>query len=563
MADSNLVWAFKTLRDIAVDVSNYQRRQLDDLDYIKINLPSSMDLLPRPGGLLQSIISGAGGDLTLWELERTFERIADDSRVRGVVLMLRGLQMSAADLQTLRDSIHRLRGRGKRIVTYAQDLDLASYYLASATDEIILQPASTLAPMGLVRQQLYLKDGLQRLGVEADVIATTAYKGAGDMFTRSEPSAESAEMMNWLLDSWYSDIVDGIATDREMTSDAVRQMIDSAPYSDEEALHLGYIDAILNEEGLNEHLSSEHVLSWEDAQKKLVITQPARGDKYVGMLHLEGTIINGESGRSPGGLPVPLLGSTRMGDLTVVKQVRSLLKDENLAALVLVVDSGGGSATASEAMASALDELSRRVPVVVYMHSVAASGGYYISTPADMIMAQPGTITGSIGVVLLKLITNGALRKIDIHPHTYQRGHNATALTSIEEWTPEQRERLGAASARTYERFVNRVSDSRKMKTDEVEEIAGGRVWTGRQALDNRLIDRLGGLYEAVQQARRMAEMPDKSPLKLVREPQKPLSAQLLQAANPLQQVAYWRESLKHIATGKAQFLMPFDIRDE
>jgi protease-4 len=249
-----------------------------------------------------------------------------------------------------------------------------------------------------------------------------------------------------------------------------------------------------------------------------------------------------------------------MGDLTVVRQIRNLMKDNDAKALVLYINSGGGSASASEAMASALDELAKTRPVVVYMGAVAASGGYYIATPADYIFAQPGTITGSIGVIAAKLINNEALRKLRFNPVTYRRGANAGIFSSQKPFNDTERAKVQESIERIYEQFVQRVADARKMKPESVDEVGGGRVWTGKQALENGLVDELGGLHEAIMKARELAGLPADAAMRIIRKPGKPLPAQLADQVDPAATMRYWQENLAHMTNGSAQMLMPFDF---
>lgn len=558
---SGLRGFLQPLAQLVVTTMNQQRlRAGTPLDYIQLALPSQMPALPERRNLIQQQLMGTP-PLSLVDLERIFRRIADDPRPKGVILQLRGFSMSLADLQTLRDSIRRLRERGKRVICYASGYDMSAYYVASAADEILMQPGGTLMTTGLVMQQTYLREALDTIGLEIDPVAITPYKSAVDMFARSSPSPEVEAMMNWLLDSRYEMLVEGIAQGRNMEAEAVHKLIDAAPYTDKEALEAGFVDALLNEESLYSHLKTTHIVLWDQADKLVPLRVPPAGERYIAVLHLTGNIIEGESGSPPVDVPIPFVGGDRMGDLTVTRLVRNLMQDENAAALVLFIDSGGGSAAASEAMSSALDELAKTRPVVVYMHSVAASGGYYIATPADWIVAQPGTITGSIGVLSAKLINTEALRKLKFNPYTYLRGENAGMFTSIAPFTEAQRAKMLQQIERIYEQFIQRVADARKLKLDQVDAIGGGRVWTGKQALENGLVDELGGFFEAIKKARELAKLPEDAPVALVQGKGKPLPAQLAEQMNPAAALQYWQQNLHDLLSGQALMLMPFEIK--
>jgi len=540
---------------------NWQRSQnTDPIDFIQFNLAPSLPALPLPSNPILDRIRGKP-PLSLTEIERAFERIAMDKRPQGVILYMQGADMPLADLQTLRASIARLRQKGKRVVVYAKYYDLRMYYVASAADTILLQPGSLLMTTGLLTQQVYLKEGLNEIGVEADVVAISPFKSAGDQFSRTEPSDEVKAQTNWLLDSFYDQMIEGIAQGRGISADDARAMIDSAPHNDREALEAGFIDGITNEEGFGSTLHAEHIVLWDKADGLLLEKWADLSGKYVAVLQLEGSIVDGESMNPPIDIPIPLFGGERIGDLTVVQQVRQLMNDDRAAAVVLYINSPGGSATSSEAIASALDELAKTRPVVVCMNGVAASGGYYISTPADHIVAQPGTITGSIGVINLKLITNETLKKLKLNPYYYMRGENAGILAPIEPFSESQREKVRDSITRIYNVFLDRVAAARKMKADDVDAVGGGRVWTGQQAYEHGLVDTLGGLYEAINKARELARLGEDIPAILVRKPiRKPLPAQLAEQADPAAALRYWVEGVEMLGGARNLMLMPYDI---
>jgi protease IV len=545
------------LQENIMSLVNAQRSQQKDLEYVEFILPQSLPPLPERRNIVQQQIQGKA-PLSLLEIEWAFERIADDRRIKGVVLYLQGFAMPAADLETLRGTIQRLRGRGKRVVCYAKQYTIADYYVASAADEILLQTGGYFMPNGLVIQQNYLRESLDAVGLEIDVVNSTPYKSAADLFARKEPSEEVAAMINWLLDSRYDNIVNAVAASRDVDPDAVRQMIDNAPLSDLQARDAGYIDAVLLEKDLYQHLDSEHIVLWDNADGMVPLKMQRRSGKYVAVVPVSGQIVDGESENPPVDVPLPFIGGERMGDLTVTRRLRNLMKDDDAAAVVFWVDSPGGSATASEAIAAALDELAKTRPVVVCMNNVAGSGGYYIATPADWIIAQPSTLTGSIGVIFSKFITTETLRKLRFNPFYYLRGKNADMFLPRGAFTDDQREAARSYIDRIYEVFVNRVADSRKMKFDQVDAIGGGRVWTGAQALENGLVDQLGDLQDAIAKARELAKLPQETPYRLVRKPGKPIAAQLAEQADPAASIKYWRNSLEHLTNG-AQMLVPFE----
>lgn len=548
---------FRAIHKAVFSLNNWRRRRYK-IDYITILLPAQMPLLPEHRGWVRQRVLGAP-PLSLVELERLLERIGDDPRPKGVILHLRGLSLSMADLQTLRGSLLRLRAKGKRVICFALGYDNATYYVASAANEIVLQPGGELSAVGLRREATFLKDALNQVGIQLESVAISPYKGALDQFTHNTISPEGKAQLEWLLDSQFDMLVEGIAEGRSLSPEAVRSMIDGAPYLDHQALTHGYIDAIENEEALFRRLGAEHWVTLEKADQKLLKKWRKSRDRYIAMLRIEGLMIPGTSGKPPVDLPIPFIGGERTGDLTVVAQVRSLMQDKSAAAVILYVDSGGGAADAAEAMTSALTELAKDRPVVVYMNSVAASGGYYVATPAHWIVAQPGTITGSIGVISAKAITSGLYDRLKINRLEFTRGENAAFQSDFAPFTEAQRTRAMQSIQRIYEQFIGHVARARSMDTDAVDAVGGGRVWTGVQAKSHGLVDELGDLWTALKKARSLANLPDDTPVVIVGDADRPLPPQLAEKANPAAAAAYLQENARAISNGKSLVLMPLE----
>ncbi len=533
---------------------NRLRRRYQDLDYLILTLPASMPALPESRGWLLRRVQGAP-PLSLWELDAIFRRIAADPRPKGVILKISGLALPLADLQTLRGSIARLRAAGKRVICYAQSYDMGQYYLASAADAILLQPGGELLTIGLRQEAIFLKDALGMVGVVLDVVAITPYKGAYDQFSRDSISPEGREQLEWLIDSRYAMILNGIAEGRGWSPEQAQALIDTSPHPAEAALAAGYVDAVVNEEGFAGYLQNKHLHVWKDADRKLLLRRAPHGDKHVALLTISGLMMPGESMNPPIDLPIPFIGGERVGDQTVIRQVRALMKDESAAAVVLYIDSGGGAAVAAEAMTSALDELAKQRPLVVYMNTVAGSGGYYVATPARWIVAQPGTITGSIGVVTAKPITGGLREKLGVNTVEFTRGANASLFSDSAPFTDAQRAQMRASVEAIYRDFVARVARSRRMSAEAVDAVGGGRVWTGEQALQRGLVDQLGDLRAALAKARELANLPDDAPVALVAGKARPLPPQL--APDPAAALRYALDNARALASGAAQLISP------
>jgi protease-4 len=476
-----------------------------------------------------------------------------------------GVSAPAAQLQSLRDLIQEVRAAGKRVIVWSHDYDMAKYYVATAADEILMQHGGSVAAFGHESRYYFLADALERVGIKGDFVQITPYKTAPDMLIRTSMSEQAREMADWLLDDLYGQYVEGIANGRSISVDEAKALIDGCPYTSEKACEAGTVDKVLGEEELPTYLGTEdapaQLADFKAASKKLWHLPLHRPGKYVAVLRIAGDIIDGRSSTPLLKVPfrVPLLFSEKAGDLTVVHQARGLARNKRVAAVVVHVDSGGGSATSSEAMAAALKTVAAKKPLIVSMGTVAASGGYYVATPGAKIIAQPGTLTGSIGVVTGKLVTAGLYEKILFHREIISRGKHAGYLSAAQPFTDEERKSLRALIECIYEQFLNRVSVSRDMTRDEVDAVGGGRVWTGSQAKAHGLVDELGGLDLAIQRAREAAGLNQHCRIVEVRP-----SKKLLAPASPTTAgvLAYAVQGIRMFSPGKALFLttlVPFD----
>ena len=554
----HLIYAIRVL---VRGLRNLVRRAARPPDYVSFTLDGSYpELPPPPGPWWQRWMSSA--ETSLRDVRRQFEIVADDPRVRGVVLRLRSLDMPTARLQTLRGLIEDLQHSDKRVVAWATSYDHASYYVASAADEVLLQPGGSIQPLGTTQGFVFLKDALERLGIEADFLQISPYKSAADALMRTEMSPEVRAMMDWLLDDIHDEQCRAIAEGRGTTPDRIRTRVDESPYTDEAALEASLIDGIVNEEGLPQRLSEDGAATlshWEAAHKRLRLPRALHPGRHVALLRIEGDIVDGTSRRPPrrSPVPVPLMTNPRAGDRSVVEQVRKLERDRRAGAVVVWIDSGGGSATASEAMASALERLAAKKPVVVAMSSVAASGGYYVATPGQWIVAQPGTLTGSIGVLYGKLVNNRMLEKLNVNQETLRRGEHADFYHATRPFTDAERETVWALMTRIYDLFLDRVSDARGMTRDDVDGIGGGRVWTGRQAHDHGLVDELGCLDDAIRKARHLAGMKSRTAVQEIAIPTSP--APLAPSASSAGLIDYALDNLSTLREPRAYCRMPFD----
>lgn len=472
---------------------------------------------------------------SLEDVKEWFEAVAHDPRVRGVVIQLRPLEMGLAQLDTLRQMFHRLQDAGKEVIVWSYVYDTRSYYVASAADRILLVPEGMINPLGIYRRYLFLAEALDRLGLKGDFLPISPYKSAADTFTREDMSDEVREMSEWLIDAAYGQVIQAIANGRGIDQESARQLINSTPCLDYQAKELQVVDEVLNEEEIPAYLKTGEMLprldSWENSEKMLLRPAPTRPGKYIALIAIEGTIIDGESQRPPVDPPleIPFFDEQRAGDLSVVQAARQVMEDKRAAAVVVYINSRGGSPTASENMRAALAQLARKKPLVIAMGAAAASGGYWVATAGKIIFAYPSTLTGSIGVIIGKIVNTGLLDKLSIHTETLSRGDNALLYDYQQPFDEEQRATMQDILEQLYAKFVKLVAESRGMNREQVEEIAAGRVWTGSQALERGLVDELGGLEAALGKARELGGLtqdakvrrytPGKQPIAPLSEP--------------------------------------------
>jgi protease-4 len=496
-------------------------------DHVIFVLENDLPALPDPPRALWQRFTSRPR-LSIKELGERFDLIANNPRIKGVVLHLRPVGMSMATLQDLRELVGKLRQSGRRVVAWAPFYTTGTYYLACACDEILLMPAGTVQPLGFASTGMFLRDGLARFGIGADFVQISPYKSAADTLTKSAMSPEVREQLTWLLDSQHKELLSAIGKGRVLDEQGAQALVDASPYADDAASANRVVDAVIPEEALAERLgqggSPVTIGTWERAQAKMRSVAPTLGrGKYVAVLRIEGTIVDGRSGKLPVKPPieVPLVGDDRAGDLTVVQAARVIADDKRAAAVVLYVNSRGGSATASEAMRQALSVIAARKPLVVAMGPVAGSGGYWVSTPARWIVARPGALTGSIGVLTGKIVTGGMWSKLMFNRETVAFGQHATIESDDKPYTDEEREIVRGQIDRIYKLFLDVVGAARNMTPEEVHPIAAGRVWTGRQAFERKLVDELGGFDAAVRKARSLAGLPATAPVREARPPKR------------------------------------------
>jgi protease-4 len=466
-----------------------------------------------------------------------------DSSVQGLLLQIEGLEVGWGKVHELRQAVADFRKSGKKAYAYLEDASTKDYVLASACDEVCMPQSGTLMLTGIRLEATFFKDLLDKLGIKADMLQMGAYKGAAEPFTRSSMSKDFRSQLEKVVGDYYEhSIVETIADSRsgqKLTPDRVKALIDEAPFTVRAAHEAGLIDHITYLDGIpaavKDELKADKVeISRNYAQAKgedlklsspfdiLKLLNPVKGSSSsapkVAVIYAGGLIVTGRGGDS-------ILAGEVCGSTTLIEAIRQAEGDKTVKAIVLRVDSPGGSALASDLI---WNELRRsKKPVLASMSDTAASGGYYICMGARKVYAEPGTLTGSIGVVGGKLALGGLFDKVGVHSETISRGANADILSESRPFSESQRKAWGTLMRDIYDQFLDRVVEERhragkQISRDELEKnLAGGRVWTGRQAKANGLVDEVGTLQDAIAEAKKLGHLPaDKEPeLLLLPEP--------------------------------------------
>jgi protease-4 len=495
---------------------NVRRALRRSPDFVWIRVTGALpELAPSRRGLLRRRLDPRTLAPSLEDIRARLDRVLADGRVRGVILGVENLDAGWAALEELRTEIDRFREQGKRVVAYLADGgDTRSYYVASAADEIFASPLSTLNVVGLRVRVTFLKDALGRVGLETEVIAVSPYKSAADPISRTDFSKESREQVERLLDRRFDALVTEISDGRGFSPERVRSLIDNAPYSAAEAVEKRLIDGALYEDELVCRLSSgdkpAKLAEWGVASKALRVPYRRRTRKVVGLVGVEGTIVRGSSRKLP--VPLPLLGREQAGSASVVAALRVAEKNSRVAVVLLYVDSPGGDALASDLIWREVERIRAKKPVVVLMGNVAASGGYYVSAPASRIVARKNTITGSIGVILTRPVVSDLFGKLKVNAAAVGRGARSNLLDPRYRPTPDEIAVLNNQLHVLYDGFKDRVVSGRELHPEALEALAGGRVWTGAEALEWGLVDENGGYRTALARARELAGITEDGP---------------------------------------------------
>ena len=460
---------------------------------------------------------------SLGALQKRIAHAATDSKISGVVLKIKGAGIGWGKVHELRQSINGLKRAGKRTIALVDAASTKSYLVATACDEIVMPESGTLMVLGLRNEVTFYKGLLDLLNIKADILRVGEYKSAAEPYTRTEMSPAFREEMEAILDDYFEQLVSAIAASRKLDKAKVIAAIDNGPHTAKAAHDLGLIDRLAYEDELgniirrkNKEQKVKLIRNYGKKKSTLDLTGPfgminllnmlmgaqpsqIRSSKpKIAVIYATGMIMPGKSTSS-------LFGSSVMGSDTIIKAINTAKTDDTVKAILLRVDSPGGSALASDLMWRALEKCGK--PVIVSMGDVAASGGYYISMGADRIFAEPGTLTGSIGVVGGKMGIGGLFKKVGITTSVVQRGKNAGIESITDGFSDSERKAMTKLLYDIYDQFTKKAATGRKMKHADLEKLARGRVYTGAMALKIGLVDELGTFDDAFKHAKKAASL--------------------------------------------------------
>ena len=452
-----------------------------------------------------------GPDQSLSSLLLEFKKAKADKRISAILLDIEGSGAGWAKTEEIRDAIADFRSSGKPVYAYLEYGMNKEYYLATACDKIYVAPPGELFITGLAADVMFFRGSLDKLGIYPDIYQIGKYKSAGDMFTQKSMTKEHREFMESLIGDLFDRYVEATAKARGKSVDEMKALVDNAPYNAKSAKEAGLIDGASYRDEVNDELKKR--LGYKESEELSIVKSSDyrqidaeslglnKGEK-IAIIYATGDIGSGKSANSPSG-------DQSIGSDTLAKAVKDAAGDKTIKAIVIRVDSPGGSGLASDIIWHAVDAARQKKPVVVSMSDVAASGGYYISASADKIVAEPSTITGSIGVVAGKPVVKGLYDWLGITNEYVMRGKNAGMFRETEKFSDDERAKFeGWIKTTYYEDFIPKVAKGRNKPADYIDSIGQGRVWTGAQGKKNGLVDEYGGLDRAIEVAKELAKLP-------------------------------------------------------
>ena len=474
-------------------------------------------------------ILGSADRTTFLSLLQDIEKAAADQRITAILLKPANLQMGWGKLQQLRSALEQFQKRGKKVLVLLEVAGSREYFLASVADKIYLSPVGFLNLKGMRAEVMFFKDILGKIGVQADLEHIGRYKNFSDQFTDNHMSDAFREATSSMLDSIYGNFISTVAAARHRSAEGMRNLIeDTGPFEADRALRLGLVNQLYYEDQILDEIKSGnpnqqfHKLSMSAYSKVPASDAGLRGGDRIALVYAVGSITDGEDEFNP------IEGGKTLGAKTMSAVFEEVGNDKSIKGVIVRIDSPGGDALASDNIWRGMVSLRKKKPMVISMSDEAASGGYYIAMTGDPLVAEPGTLTGSIGIVYGKVNLKGLYDKLGINKEIISRGKFSGMDSDYAPYTPEERGRVRELMNDFYAKFLARVATARKMTPEAVDKLAQGRVWTGEQAKNNGLIDDLGGFSRAMELMKQKAGLRPDARVELVEYPQRKNLVELL-----------------------------------
>ena len=466
----------------------------------------------EPGGVIGQLMEPPP---TVRSVTEALRKAKVDKRVTGVVIRPAGTAALWAKVQEVRDAIIDFKSSGKPVIGYLEQGAEQEFYLASAASKVFLMPTASLDLTGVASYELFLRGTLDKIGAYPDALHVGEFKTASNIYTEKTYTPSHREMAESLNRDLYEQLVQGLADARGKSPEEIRRLIDHGPFLPEDAVRAGLIDDVAYEDELDDKVQlatgTPRFLSPKDYRGVSLTSLGLNRGQRIAVLYAVGVISTGESSDD---------GSV-VGSDTIVQELRRIRADDSIKAVVLRIDSPGGSAIASDVIWREVMLTREAKPVIASMSDVAASGGYYIAMPAHQIVAEPATLTGSIGVVMVKFVIDGTFEKMGMNLEGVTNGKYADMYSPVRPFTPEERKKVEEQMQATYEAFVEKAAAGRSTTPERIDAIAQGRVWTGKQARELGLVDELGGLNRAIALAKSRANIAEDDEVELVIYPQR------------------------------------------
>ena len=493
------------------------KKKIEKHSYLVVDVYGDIAEYDAPSGIMGIV---GGKPETLQRILGNLDKAAVDDRIDGVIFKISSSNsMGAAMCEEVRGAIKKVRAAGKKAHCWSDSMDRSSYYLAAACDSIWLAPPANVSFLGLSSGSMHVKGMLDKIGVRPNVHQIKDYKAAAEMVTRTDMSPAARENDEWMLAEFWDMLMKAFAEDRKLTEERAVEIMNLAVLTADQAKEMGLADGVLYWDEL------ERRITGKDDEDLRTVAQAAyadvkpeklglRGKKTIAVVHAFG-MIGGRASRID-----PMLG-VMMGHETVIADLRKAADDDDVAAIVFRVDSRGGEGLASDLIGHEVARIATKKPIVSSMVDVAASGGYYITYQASKVVADPMTITGSIGSISMKFNAKGLYDKLGITHDVVTKGPMALFYSDTRDFTPEERARFEQNHWDGFNLWLADVAKHRGMTFSQAESLAHGRVWTGRQAKANGLIDELGGLDRAIEVAKELAKIPADEKVTVVHYPAK------------------------------------------